>query len=69
MNERINERSLYFNNNFDNRLPPVYAKIFPDILRDHEWFLRTAHDVEGTLLDLKQNVQITLPFMYLVSFT
>ena len=38
------------------------AKIFPDrIARSYQWFLRTA----GTLLDLKQNVQIALPVFIL----
>ena len=32
------------------------AKMFPDILPDH------INDVEGTLLDLKQNAQIALAF-------
>ena len=37
---------------------PIMSMVFKDAL-----------DVEGTLLDLKQNVQIALPFIYFVCFT
>ena len=47
---------------------PTCQNLSGHIARSYR-FEPTANDVEGTLLDLKQNVQIGLPFINLVSFT